>query len=79
MQSSRGAWLDNGYPTTIAVNLSARCLLDPLLVEQVTDLLHELRLPATLLRLEVTETAVMANPTLALTTLTRLHELGIAG
>ena len=71
------AWLDDGNPVTIAVNLSPRCLLDPTLVEQVTDLLHEFGLPATLLRLEVTETAVMANPALAQATLTRLHELGI--
>jgi diguanylate cyclase (GGDEF)-like protein len=71
------AWLDGGSPVTIAVNLSPRCLLDPKLVEQVTDLLHEFDLPAALLRLEVTETAVMANPALAQATLTRLHELGI--
>ena len=30
-----------------------------------------------MLRLEVTETAVMANPALALATLTGLHELGV--
>jgi diguanylate cyclase (GGDEF)-like protein len=71
------AWLDDGNPVTIAVNLSSRCLLDPTLVEQVTGLLHEFGLPPTLLRLEVTETAVMANPALALATLTRLHDLGI--
>ncbi|MGW4946906.1 putative bifunctional diguanylate cyclase/phosphodiesterase [Actinoplanes sp. NPDC004185] len=70
-------WLDEGRPIAIAVNLSPRCLLDPMLVEQITDLLHDFRLPATLLRLEVTETAVMAKPALALNTLTRLHELGI--
>jgi EAL domain-containing protein (putative c-di-GMP-specific phosphodiesterase class I) len=48
-----------------------------MLVEQITDLLHDFGLPATLLRLEVTETAVMAKPALALSTLTRLHGLGI--
>ncbi|MEU8606978.1 bifunctional diguanylate cyclase/phosphodiesterase [Actinoplanes sp. NPDC048791] len=72
------AWLDADRPTAIAVNLSPRCLLDPQLVEQITGLLHEVDLPATLLRLEVTETAVMANPALALTTLNRLHGLGIS-
>ncbi|MFI5897510.1 putative bifunctional diguanylate cyclase/phosphodiesterase [Actinoplanes sp. NPDC051513] len=70
-------WLDDDHPTAISVNLSPRCLLDPMLVEHVTKLLAEFRLPATLLRLEVTETAVMANPALALSTLTELHGLGI--
>jgi diguanylate cyclase len=70
-------WLDSGLPIPVAVNLSPRCLLDTDLVRHVTDLLREHQLPASLLRLEVTETAVMANPALALATLTELHELGI--
>jgi predicted signal transduction protein with EAL and GGDEF domain len=71
------AWLDTGLPIPVAVNLSPRCLLDAGLVQHVTDLLRQYRLPASMLRLEVTETAVMANPTLALATLTELHDLGI--
>jgi diguanylate cyclase (GGDEF)-like protein len=70
-------WLDTGLPIPVAVNLSPRCLLDAGLVQHVTDLLREYQLPASLLRLEVTETAIMANPTLALSTLTELHHLGI--
>ncbi|MEV4510076.1 EAL domain-containing protein [Dactylosporangium sp. NPDC049525] len=70
-------WLDDGLPVPIAVNLSPRCLLDPDLVGHVTRLLHEHELPAELLRLEVTETAVMANPALATETLTALHRLGV--
>ncbi len=71
------AWLDEGLGIPVAVNLSPRCLLDPNLVEYVTSLLHEYGVPARLLRLEVTESAVMANPALATQTLTELHELGI--
>ena len=71
------AWLDDGMSLPVAVNLSPRCLLDPGLVRQVDALLHEFRLPPGLLRLEVTETAVMANPGVAVATLTQLHELGI--
>ncbi|WP_327003105.1 EAL domain-containing protein [Dactylosporangium sp. NBC_01737] len=71
------AWLDDGLVVPIAVNLSPRCLLDPDLVGHVTRLLHEHELPADLLRLEVTETAVMANPALATETLTALHRLGV--
>jgi diguanylate cyclase (GGDEF)-like protein len=71
------AWLDDGLAIPVAVNLSPRCLLDPALVAHVTDLLGEFDLPTHLLRLEVTETAVMADPRLAMTTLTQLHDLGI--
>jgi diguanylate cyclase (GGDEF)-like protein len=71
------AWLDDGLAVPVAVNLSPRCLLDPTLVTQVTDLLREFDLPTHLLRLEVTETAVMADPRVAMTTLTQLHDLGI--
>jgi len=70
-------WLDDGLTVPIAVNLSPRCLLDPHLVGHVVGLLDEYKLPSALLRLEVTETAVMANPALATATLTELHDLGI--
>jgi diguanylate cyclase (GGDEF)-like protein len=75
--SQSRAWLDDGLAIPVAVNLSPRCLLDPALVAHVTDLLHEFDMPTHLLRLEVTETAVMADPALAMTTLTQLHDLGI--
>jgi diguanylate cyclase (GGDEF)-like protein len=71
------AWLDDGLVVPIAVNLSPRCLLDPDLVGHVTRLLEEHDLPADLLRLEVTETAVMANPALATEILIALHRLGV--
>jgi diguanylate cyclase len=70
-------WLDDGLDVPIAVNLSPRCLLDPHLVGYVVALLDEYKLPSALLRLEVTESAVMANPALATATLTELHDLGI--
>jgi diguanylate cyclase (GGDEF)-like protein len=75
--SQARAWFDDGLAVPVAVNLSPRCLLDPTLVTHVTDLLREFELPTHLLRLEVTETAVMADPALAMTTLTQLHDLGI--
>jgi diguanylate cyclase (GGDEF)-like protein len=75
--SQARTWLDDGLAVPVAVNLSPRCLLDPTLVAQVIDLLREFDLPAHLLRLEVTESAIMADPRLAMTTLTQLHDLGI--
>jgi len=70
-------WLSAGLTVPIAVNLSPRCLLDVDLVDLVRGLLVTHRLPAGLLRLEMTETAVMTNPALAMKTLTGLHQLGI--
>ncbi|GIJ70460.1 hypothetical protein Voc01_053770 [Virgisporangium ochraceum] len=70
-------WLDEGLEVPIAVNLSPRCLLDPDLLGRVRELLVEHGVPARALRLEVTETAVMANPALALRTLNGLHDLGV--
>jgi diguanylate cyclase (GGDEF)-like protein len=71
------SWLDEGREIPVAVNLSPRCLLDPEMLDRVSHMLVRHRVPARLLRLEVTETAVMANPALALRTLTGLHELGV--
>jgi EAL domain-containing protein (putative c-di-GMP-specific phosphodiesterase class I) len=70
-------WLDEGAHVPVAVNLSPRCLLDTTLPMRVRDLLEYHRVPADLLRLEVTETAIMANTALALAILTELHELGV--
>jgi diguanylate cyclase (GGDEF)-like protein len=70
-------WLADGLRVPIAVNLSARCLLDTTLLDRVRTLLAVHQLPAGLLRLEVTESAVMANPALAERTLTGLHKLGV--
>ncbi|GAA1038743.1 hypothetical protein GCM10009557_55580 [Virgisporangium ochraceum] len=71
------SWLDAGHEIPVAVNLSPRCLLEPTLLDTVRDLLTRHGVPARLLRLEVTETAVMGNPTLALETLTGLHRQGV--
>jgi diguanylate cyclase len=70
-------WCDAGYDLPVAVNLSPRCLLDVTLVDRVRGLLDQHGVPARLLRLEVTETAVMANPALAMDILTGLHALGV--
>ena len=54
-------WLDDGQ-VPVAVNLSPRCLLDATLLASSNGLLVEHGVPAGMLRLEVTETAVMADP-----------------
>jgi diguanylate cyclase (GGDEF)-like protein len=70
-------WLDQGHGVPVAVNLSTRCLLDADLPDLVQRLLTEHRVPAELLRLEVTESAVMGDAARCMAVLQRLHDLGV--
>lgn len=71
------AWVEQGLPLQVAVNLSARSLLDERLPRDVLDLLLEHDVPAALLKLEVTESAIMADPERAARLLGRLADLGV--
>jgi diguanylate cyclase (GGDEF)-like protein len=62
---------------TVAVNVSARNLLDENFPEEVRQALDRHGVPPRLLNLEVTETAIMADPARAHATLQELHELGV--
>jgi diguanylate cyclase (GGDEF)-like protein len=70
-------WIDDGHPLPVAVNLSTRCLLDVGLPDLVQRLLAEHGVPARVLRLEVTESAVMADAARCMEVLQRLHDLGL--
>ncbi|HLM07886.1 MAG TPA: EAL domain-containing protein [Blastococcus sp.] len=70
-------WLDGGHVLPVAVNLSTRCLLDAGLPDMVRRLLAEHRVPASLLRLEVTESAVMGDAARCMEVLQRLRDLGV--
>jgi diguanylate cyclase (GGDEF)-like protein len=70
-------WIDAGHAVPVAVNLSTRCLLDAGLPDLVARLLAVHRVPAALLRLEVTESAVMGDSTRCTEVLQRLHALGV--
>jgi diguanylate cyclase (GGDEF)-like protein len=70
-------WLAEGLAVPVAVNLSARCLLDASLPDRVARLLAEHGVPARLLRLEVTESAVMSDAARCMDVLQRLHTLGV--
>ncbi|MBI2711058.1 MAG: EAL domain-containing protein [Actinobacteria bacterium] len=60
----------------VSVNVSARQLARPDLVEVVQRALSIVQLPASALELEITETVVMANPERAIAMLERLKALG---
>ena len=70
-------WIDQGTPLQIAVNLSARNLLDEHLDQVVAELLTRHGVPARLLTLEVTESAIMTDPVRAQELLHRLAAQGI--
>ncbi|WP_397453684.1 putative bifunctional diguanylate cyclase/phosphodiesterase [Pseudomonas sp. NA-150] len=71
------AWADAGIRIPVAVNISARNLLDDKLVSQIPNLLENHRLPPDMLMLEVTESAIMLDSNAARTILMQLHALGV--
>jgi diguanylate cyclase (GGDEF)-like protein len=71
------SWLDAGLDLGVAVNLSARNLLEADLPDHIANLLLARRVPAERLILEITESTIMADPERAVTVLSRLSEMGI--
>jgi diguanylate cyclase (GGDEF)-like protein len=70
-------WIDQGEQIAVAVNLSASMLHDSTLPERIRALLEKHEVPADLLQLEITETAIMLDPDGALETLEALDRLGL--
>jgi diguanylate cyclase (GGDEF)-like protein len=71
------AWRAEGLELGISVNLSARNLHDPELAGRIEALLHSHEIPAGSLTVEVTESAAMADPELAVGVLDTLRALGV--
>ncbi|HEY6484002.1 MAG TPA: bifunctional diguanylate cyclase/phosphodiesterase [Steroidobacteraceae bacterium] len=61
----------------ISVNLSPSALRDPGLADYIASLLRETQLPPSLLKIELTEAALISNVGAARETLDRLHGMGI--
>ncbi len=70
------AWRGADFPLPIAVNLSARNLLDADLVDEIDALVTTWRIPPSMVGFEITETALMEDPIKALATLTQMHDRG---
>ncbi|MFI7598433.1 putative bifunctional diguanylate cyclase/phosphodiesterase [Actinoplanes sp. NPDC049681] len=70
-------WADAGRPLSIAVNLSARTLLDPRFPDQVHELLKQYRVPAGQVTFEISEPGMLGEVERALPTLYRLRDLGV--
>lgn len=76
--SQLSAWRAEGQDLTVAVNLSARDLHDRDLPKDVARRLAMWDVPAHCLVLEITETAVMADPEIALAVLAELSAMHIS-
>lgn len=70
-------WRRSGIDLRVSVNLSVRNLHEPRLVERVAEGLHRTGVEANRLILEITESAIMADPTLAMEVLTGLSRMGV--
>jgi diguanylate cyclase (GGDEF)-like protein len=72
------AWRQAGFdPPPVAVNLSARQFIDEALLDQVRDALTQHDLHAGDLEVEITESALMAEPERANVVLQHLHAMGV--
>ena len=69
-------WRAEGVPMTVAINISARDLIDSTLSERFATLLDEHGCAARWITLEITESAILDDPGHAVENLERLHGLG---
>ena len=69
-------WLDAGLTVRLGVNLSSVVLRDQTLPSQISTQLNHLRVPASLLEFEVTETSLLEEPESVLVLLRQLRALG---
>lgn len=71
------AWRQNGMDISVAVNLSANCILDHHLMDWINQWFTRNDLPPSRLVLEVTESAMMADPVKSIEVLTQFADKGI--
>jgi diguanylate cyclase (GGDEF)-like protein len=66
-----------GPPLTMSVNISVKQFVQPNLAAEIGKLLREVGLPPDTLKLEITESTVMADPTAAVDMLLQIKSLGV--
>ncbi|MFD5827619.1 putative bifunctional diguanylate cyclase/phosphodiesterase [Lentzea sp. NPDC060358] len=71
------AWSDAGWEVPVSVNVGAACLHHTEFPGDVADLIRRHGLPARLLTLEITESAIISDPDRAVEVLRGLTELGV--
>ena len=73
------AWQSEGFPTiTVEVNVSAHQLHRSDLIEMIKTTLDDTGMDARYLGLEITESALMRNPEVAIRALRKLKEMGVS-
>jgi len=72
-----GLWRARHHDCPVAVNLSTRNLLDPLLPDLVRELLQRHDVPPAALRFEITESVLLGEPERAMETLNQLRAIGV--
>ncbi|HSC84609.1 MAG TPA: EAL domain-containing protein [Pseudomonas sp.] len=70
-------WQEQGWGTSLAVNISTHNLLNPSFAEELRELLESHQVAAEWLELEVTEGALMEDPERALKSLLAIRALGV--
>lgn len=70
------AWRKQGLNLTVAINLSAKDLQNTELPDLITGLMVSTEVDPAWMVLEITESAVMHDPELALSIINRIHDLG---
>ncbi|MFQ5993560.1 MAG: putative bifunctional diguanylate cyclase/phosphodiesterase [Acidiferrobacterales bacterium] len=70
-------WRKDGFALSVSVNLSARDLQDPYLLDSLQDLVAACQVTPEWFELEITESAVMADPARAMEILSEIAAMGI--
>ena len=70
-------WRDAGHDLKVAVNLSARSVLDGDFPNKVSELLRKWHVPPSSLAFEITESMILSDPTQAAATLSAFNRMGI--
>jgi diguanylate cyclase (GGDEF)-like protein len=70
-------WRREGYELTMAINVSARSLLGPEVIDRLGRLLNDVAVPPSSVSLEITESLMMVDPDLSEKVLVELSELGV--
>ena len=71
------AWHDEGAPVHVAVNVSAKSLQEQTLPTKVHDLLQKWQVDPRFLKIEITESSIMADPAHALAIMSLVQSLGV--
>jgi EAL domain-containing protein (putative c-di-GMP-specific phosphodiesterase class I) len=71
------AWQESGAPVHVAVNISAKSLLDQALPSKIQTLLDRWEVDPRFLKIEITESSIMADPAHALAVMSMIQSMGV--